>query len=45
MQLRTSLIRNGSEMPVRHIVEILDEAYGGKKAGETHQWAVDHSQA
>ncbi|MDQ3443858.1 MAG: (Fe-S)-binding protein, partial [Chloroflexota bacterium] len=33
MQLRTSLRRNGSEMPVRHIVEILDEAYGGPKVG------------
>jgi glycolate oxidase iron-sulfur subunit len=33
MQLRTSLKRNGSEMPVRHIVEILDEAYGGPAAG------------
>lgn len=33
MQLRTSLIRNGSELPVRHIVEILDEAYGGPTVG------------
>ncbi len=33
MQLRTSLHRNGSDMPVRHIVEILDEAYGGPAAG------------
>ncbi len=33
MQLRTSLRRNGSEMPVRHIVEILDEAYGGPMLG------------
>ncbi len=33
MQLRTSLKRNGSEMPVRHIVEILDEAYGGPVVG------------
>ncbi len=30
MQLRTSLRRNGTDMPVRHIVEILDEAYGGE---------------
>jgi glycolate oxidase iron-sulfur subunit len=45
MQLRTSLIRNGSEMPVRHIVEILDEAYGGKEAGDKQQWAVDRTQA
>jgi glycolate oxidase iron-sulfur subunit len=33
MQLRTSLKRNGSEMPVRHIIEILDEAYGGPAVG------------
>lgn len=45
MQLRTSLIRNGSEMPVRHIVEILDEAYGGKNAGLRGQWAIDRPQA
>lgn len=32
MQLRTSLIRNGSEQPVQHIVTILDAAYGGKQA-------------
>lgn len=32
MQLRTSLIRNGSEQEVEHIVTILDEAYGGKNA-------------
>jgi len=41
MQLRTSLRRNGSDMPVRHIVEVLDEAYGGKKAVERQSWAVD----
>jgi glycolate oxidase iron-sulfur subunit len=35
MQLRTSLKRNGSEMPVRHIVEILDEAYGGPQVGSS----------
>lgn len=38
MQLRTSLIRNGSEQPVEHIVSILDEAYGGTDA---HGWAID----
>jgi glycolate oxidase iron-sulfur subunit len=32
MQLRTSLRRNGTEIPVRHIVEVLDEAYGGRQA-------------
>lgn len=45
MQLRTSLIRNGEEMPVRHIVEILDEAYGGKTAAGQGMWAVDQPQA
>lgn len=29
MQLRASLKRNGSKARVRHIVEVLDEAYGG----------------
>lgn len=32
MQLRSSLARNGSEARVRHIVEVLDESYGGPKA-------------
>ncbi len=41
MQLRTSLRRNGSEMPVRHIVEILDEAYGGKASADRREWSVD----
>lgn len=39
MQLRTSLIRNGSEQPVHHIVTILDSAYGG---AETNTWAIDN---
>lgn len=43
MQLRTSLMRNGTEMPVRHIVEILDEAYGGKSTGKRQAWAVDRN--
>lgn len=38
MQLRTSLIRNGSEQEVEHIVTILDEAYGGQN---TSGWAID----
>ena len=38
MQLRTSLIRNGSEQTVEHIVSILDEAYGGKNV---NGWAID----
>jgi glycolate oxidase iron-sulfur subunit len=45
MQLRTSLIRNGQEKPVKHIVEILDEAYGGKSAGQRGEWAIDQPQA
>jgi glycolate oxidase iron-sulfur subunit len=35
MQLRTSLRRNGADVPVRHIVEILDEAYGGPAVGSS----------
>ena len=38
MQLRTSLIRNGSRQEVEHIVTILDEAYGGRAATT---WAID----
>jgi glycolate oxidase iron-sulfur subunit len=41
MQLRTSLRRNNSDMPVRHIVELLDEAYGGKQTGKPGSWAID----
>jgi glycolate oxidase iron-sulfur subunit len=33
MQLRTSLRRNEIDIPVRHIVEVLDEAYGGPRIG------------
>jgi glycolate oxidase iron-sulfur subunit len=32
MQLRASLRRNGSRAGVRHVVDILDEAYGGPDA-------------
>jgi glycolate oxidase iron-sulfur subunit len=32
MQLRTSLIRHHSGLPVKHIVELLDESYGGADA-------------
>lgn len=32
MQLRTSLIRNRSGLPVKHIVELIDESYGGPDA-------------
>jgi glycolate oxidase iron-sulfur subunit len=31
MQVRASLIRNGSTARVRHIADLLDEAYGGSK--------------
>jgi glycolate oxidase iron-sulfur subunit len=41
MQLRTSLRRNNSTMPVRHIVELLDEAYGGAEAARKGEWAID----
>jgi glycolate oxidase iron-sulfur subunit len=39
MQLRTSLLRNGSSLPVSHIVEILDEAYGGEVQAGDGMWA------
>ncbi|MDQ3541573.1 MAG: heterodisulfide reductase-related iron-sulfur binding cluster [Chloroflexota bacterium] len=39
MQLRTSLLRNGSSLPVRNIVEILDEAYGGEAEAKDGRWA------
>jgi glycolate oxidase iron-sulfur subunit len=45
MQLQTSLIRNGEEMPVRHIVTILDRAYGGPDSGEASRWAIDQGPA
>jgi len=32
MQLRASLARNGSHARVRHVVDVLDEAYGGARA-------------
>ncbi len=41
MQLRSSLGRNGSTTQVKHIVELLDEAYGGKKAADSGKWAID----
>jgi glycolate oxidase iron-sulfur subunit len=31
MQVRASLLRNGSTARVRHIADVLDEAYGGAK--------------
>ncbi|MEA2597785.1 MAG: glycolate oxidase iron-sulfur subunit [Thermomicrobiales bacterium] len=41
MQLRTSLKRNGSSIRVRHIVDVLDEAYGGERAARSGKWSVD----
>ena len=41
MQLRTSLRRNGVDMPVRHIVEVLDAAYGGEATARRGKWSVD----
>jgi glycolate oxidase iron-sulfur subunit len=43
MQLRASLIRNGGKMRVRHVVDVLDEAYGGESAGAQEDWAIDRS--
>ncbi|MDQ2683545.1 MAG: heterodisulfide reductase-related iron-sulfur binding cluster [Chloroflexota bacterium] len=40
MQLRSSLRRNGSDMEVSYIVEVLDEAYGG---AEVSEWAIDRN--
>lgn len=40
MQLRTSLLRNGSPLRVRHIVELLDEAYGGEAAAREVAWTA-----
>jgi glycolate oxidase iron-sulfur subunit len=41
MQLRASLLRNGGNMRVRHIVDVLDEAYGGEAAEAQKAWAID----
>ena len=45
MQLTASLRRNGIDMEVRHIMDVLDEAYGGETAGRQGQWACEGSQA
>ena len=42
MQLHSSLQRNGSEMDVSYIVDLLDQAYGGPDATE---WAIDRVEA
>jgi glycolate oxidase iron-sulfur subunit len=41
LQLRSSLARNGSEMDVRYVVELLDQAYGGP---DVNAWAIDRSE-
>jgi glycolate oxidase iron-sulfur subunit len=41
MQLLASLERNGSKIQVRHIVDLLDEAYGGEKSAREGAWAID----
>ena len=41
MQLRASLLRNGSSARVRHIVDLLDESYGGEATARAGNWAVD----
>ncbi len=39
MQLRTSLRRNGVDSEVKHIAQVLDEAYGGEAAARRGEWA------
>ena len=39
MQLRTSLRRNKIDSEVRHIAQVLDEAYGGESAARRDDWA------
>ena len=39
MQLRTSLARNGSDARGLHIVEVLDEAYGGESTSAEAGWS------
>ena len=45
MQMVASLRRNGADMQVRHIMDVLDEAYGGEAAGREGQWACERSTA
>ncbi|HEX3303506.1 MAG TPA: heterodisulfide reductase-related iron-sulfur binding cluster [Thermomicrobiales bacterium] len=40
LQLRSTLTRNGADMDVKYVVELLDEAYGGSGVTE---WAIDRS--
>lgn len=41
MQLRTSLQRNGIDSEVRHIAQVLDEAYGGEVSARRQDWAFE----
>ena len=41
MQMVASLRRNGVELEVRHIIDVLDESYGGEAAGRSGRWACD----
>jgi glycolate oxidase iron-sulfur subunit len=41
MQLRASLLRNHEQQGVRHIVEVLDEAYGGPESAQEGRWACE----
>ncbi len=41
MQLRAVLRKHGSRVPVRHVVEVLDEAYGGEQAERQARWRGD----
>jgi glycolate oxidase iron-sulfur subunit len=41
MQLRTSIARNGGDSRVLHIADVLDEAYGGEKAGRSFHQVTD----
>ena len=41
LQLRSVLQRQKSNVRVRHIVDLLDEAYGGEQAAKSGNWAID----
>ena len=41
MQLRASLLRSGGEQGVVHILDLLDESYGGAEAAREGRWASD----
>jgi glycolate oxidase iron-sulfur subunit len=45
MQMVASLRRNGVDMEVRHIVDVLDEAYGGEATGKSGSWAFERASA